>query len=83
MSLGDRFDHTQAVPAVLSALSTPEGVRRCARVSTAGRSLGVEDCRVLLDMLGLDFSDEEVAAFERRAVNDTVIQAVDETGDLQ
>jgi hypothetical protein len=58
-------------------------VKRRARLEVARRATGVEDCRRLLSMLGLAHSAEEVAAFKRSAVNDTVIQAVDETGDLQ
>lgn len=60
----------------------PETVHR-ARLEVARRSTTAEDCGELLSMLGLGFSEEEVAAFKRAAVSDTVIQAVSETGDLQ
>lgn len=53
MSLGDRFNHTQAVPAVLGSVITPAEVRVRARRRVEARALNDEDCRVLLDMLGL------------------------------
>jgi hypothetical protein len=79
VSLGDRFDHTQAIPGVLAALSTPEGVRDRARLSVASRATDADDCRDLLDAFGLGFTAEEVAAVKQAAANDTVIQAVSET----
>jgi hypothetical protein len=75
VSLGDRFGHTQAVPAVLHTMSSPEGVRDAARRFVASRATGVDDCRELLAMLGLAPSAREVAAFQTTATDDTVIQA--------
>jgi hypothetical protein len=50
-----------------------------ARLEVARRATGVEDCRDLLDALGLGFTADEVAAFERTATDDTVIQAEETT----
>jgi hypothetical protein len=58
-------------------------VIRRARREVSRRATTAEDCDLLLSMLGLAHSAEEVAAFKRAAVGDTVIQAVGETGDLQ
>lgn len=61
MSLGDRYDHTQAVPASLAGLTTPEGVRDKARRYAATQAADLDDCRLLLDMLGLGPTEREIA----------------------
>lgn len=58
-------------------------VIRLARLGVSARATDAEDCERLLSMLGLDFTAEEVAAFKRDAIKDTVIYAVGETGELR